>query len=61
MLESNRSKPKQSGRASSKAPSMKQILKEPDIRFFFRFVSRYDIREKALEVLNAKLRAQRAN
>jgi hypothetical protein len=61
MLESNRSKSKQSGRASGKAPSFKQMLKEPDIRFFYRFVARYDIREKALEVLSAKLRAQRAN
>jgi hypothetical protein len=62
MLENTRSKSKQSaGRPSSKVPSMKTMLKEADIRFFYRFVHRYGIREKALEVLNAKLRQVRAN
>jgi hypothetical protein len=63
MLENNRSKqsPSNTGRNASKMPSYKTLLKEPDIRFFYRFVSRYGIREKALEVINAKLREQRAN
>lgn len=63
MLETNRSKSNKSDDNSNakKLPSMKTLLKEPDIRFFYRFVSRYGIREKALQVLNAKLREQRAN
>ncbi len=63
MLETNRSKSKQSDEqvTGKKLPSMKTMLKEPDIRFFYRFVSRYGIREKALQVLSAKLREQRAN
>ncbi len=61
MLESTRSKSKPGTRATSKAVTLKTMLKEPDIRFFYRFVSRYGIREKALEVLNSKLRQTRAN
>lgn len=63
MLETNRSKSKQSDDQNNgkKLPSMKTMLQEPDIRFFYRFVSRYGIREKALQILSAKLREQRAN
>lgn len=61
MLESLRSKSGKPSARSSKKVSMKTLLKEDDIRFFFRFVHRYDIREKALEVLNAKLNAKKAH
>jgi len=61
MLESTRSKSKSGTRVSSKPVTLKTMLKEPDIRFFYRFVSRYGIREKALEVLSSKLRQSRAN
>ena len=63
MLETTRSKSKPSEDVDnlSKMPSYKKMMKEPDIRFFYRFVSRYGIREKALAVLAAKLREQRAH
>ncbi len=63
MLESTRSKSKPSEDvvSLSKTLSYKTMMKEPDIRFFYRFVSRYGIREKALAVLAAKLREQRAH
>lgn len=62
MLESNRSKSKQSDVVvSTKLPSLGQLLKEPDIQFFYRFVSRYGIREKALEILTNKIRQKNSN
>jgi hypothetical protein len=62
MLENNRSKLKQTvAQTPVQVPSYRTMMQEPDIRFLYRFVQRYDIREKALEVLSTKLRQKNAH
>jgi hypothetical protein len=42
--------------SSSKEKSLKQILKEvPELRGFFRYVNRYQLRTQALELIERKL------
>ncbi len=39
----------------SKNKTLKDLLREPEIAGFFRFVERYDLREKAFIAINKKL------
>ena len=52
---------KKSVSLSNKKPSVRALARQSDIRFFYRFVQRYDLREKALEILSARLRQKQAH